>query len=326
MLQSEEEIISGWNGDPSKPLVTIRCLTYNHVKYIRQTIEGFLSQRTTFPFEIIIHDDASTDGTTDIVREYAAAYPGIIVPIIQTENQYSKHDGSIRKAINSKICGKYIAICEGDDYWVDNGKLEKQITYMMNHPGCSMSFHAVNYVDDTGVIKVERVRSGECDVTAEEIVKGGGMFVSTPSICCKTSIFLQQPKFREIADIGDYPLQLLMASNGTVHYFPDVMASYRVMSQGSWSERQKNINNRRKHTENQLEWLAEFDRYSSNQYHKLVEKKIALCYLQLYKMGSKSFKETVRYIGHMSISPRKVLYLVSILKNIKLNRKMREIT
>ena len=96
--------------------VTVRCITYNQKEYIRQCLDGFVLQQTNFRFEAIVHDDASTDGTAEIVREYAEKFPDIIKPIFETENQYSKHDGSLGRILNAHTRGKYVAICEGDDY------------------------------------------------------------------------------------------------------------------------------------------------------------------------------------------------------------------
>lgn len=111
-------------------MVTIRCITYNHEPYIRQCLEGFIMQKTNFRFEAIVHDDASTDGTANIIREYAEKYPDIIKPIFETENQYSKLDGSIQRIMSEHIHGKYVAMCEGDDYWIDPLKLQKQVDFL----------------------------------------------------------------------------------------------------------------------------------------------------------------------------------------------------
>ena len=128
-----------------KPLVAIRCITYNQAPYIRQCLDGFIMQRTDFPFVAIVHDDCSTDGTDAIVREYAERYPDIIKPIFETEYQYSKRDGSLSK-IMTNACNetgaKYIALCEGDDYWTDPLKLQKQVSFLENHPECSLCYHA----------------------------------------------------------------------------------------------------------------------------------------------------------------------------------------
>ena len=123
----------------NKVMVSIICLTYNQDKYIRDTLDGFLSQETEFSYEIIIHDDASTDKTPEIIREYQKKYPTIIKPIFENVNQYSLKTWITYECIK-KACGKYYAFCEGDDYWVDRKKLQKQISYMENHTNCTFSF------------------------------------------------------------------------------------------------------------------------------------------------------------------------------------------
>lgn len=124
-------------------VVTIRCVTYNHEPYLRQCLDGFVMQKTNFAFEAIVHDDASTDGTAAIVKEYAEKYPDIIKPIFETENQYSKRDGSIRRIMNDATSKttKYIALCEGDDYWTDPLKLQRQFDFMEANPEYSLCFH-----------------------------------------------------------------------------------------------------------------------------------------------------------------------------------------
>ncbi len=120
----------------SHPLVAIKCFVYNHEPYLRECLDGFVMQQTDFPFVAIVHDDASTDHSADIIREYAAKYPDIIHPIYETENQYSKQDGSLGRIMDAAINAtgaKYIAMCEGDDYWTDPHKLQKQVDYLEAH-------------------------------------------------------------------------------------------------------------------------------------------------------------------------------------------------
>jgi glycosyltransferase involved in cell wall biosynthesis len=117
-----------------KPLVTISCITYNHETYIREALEGFVAQKTTFPIEILIHDDASTDGTAQVIREYEKKYPALILPIYQTENQYSKGVKVSFTYQFPRARGKYIALCEGDDYWTDPLKLQKQVGIFRKYP------------------------------------------------------------------------------------------------------------------------------------------------------------------------------------------------
>ena len=116
----------------TKPIVSICCITLHHEKYIRDAIEGFLMQKTSFPIEILIHDDASTDDTANIIREYEEKFPNIIKPIYQTENQYSKGISISATYQFPRALGKYIALCEGDDYWTDPLKLQKQVDFCNN--------------------------------------------------------------------------------------------------------------------------------------------------------------------------------------------------
>ena len=134
-----------------QPLVSILCATFNQEKYIAQTIEGFLMQKADFPIEIIIHDDASTDGTADIVRKYEAEHPDLIKGIYQTENQYSKKVPIWDKFIYPEAKGKYIAECEGDDYWTDPNKLQMQFNFLEGHEDYVAIGHNVRIVDDDGI-------------------------------------------------------------------------------------------------------------------------------------------------------------------------------
>jgi len=116
------------------PLVSICCITYNHANYISNTIESFLKQETTFSYEIIINDDASTDGTAAIIKEYHDKFPDIIKPILQKENQYSKGIRGMNPRFTFPVAkGKYIAVCEGDDCWIDPHKLQRQVDFLENH-------------------------------------------------------------------------------------------------------------------------------------------------------------------------------------------------
>ncbi|MBP3644874.1 MAG: glycosyltransferase [Clostridia bacterium] len=134
-----------------KPLVSICCTTFNHTRYLRQTLDSFLSQKCDFPFEILVHDDVSTDGTIEILKEYAAKYPEIVKPLFEEENQYSK-GVPINETFNfPRAEGKYIALCEGDDYWCDETKLQRQIAHMESDPGCTFSFTNGYIHDENGV-------------------------------------------------------------------------------------------------------------------------------------------------------------------------------
>ena len=127
--------------------VSIICSVFNHGKYIRRCLEGFVSQKTNFNYEVLIHDDASTDNSAQVIREFEEKYPEIIKPIYQTENQFSKKIPINITYQFPRVKGKYIAICEGDDYWVDEYKLQKQVDYMDAHPDCTFCF-TNGYIED----------------------------------------------------------------------------------------------------------------------------------------------------------------------------------
>lgn len=138
-------------------MVTIRCIAYNQAEYIRQCLDGFVMQKTDFRFEAVVHDDASTDGTDEIIREYAEKYPDIIKPIFEKENLYSKHDGSLFRVMKEACKGKYIAYCEGDDYWTDPCKLQKQVDYLESHPDVVYSCHRfTRHLQSSGIDKKGR--------------------------------------------------------------------------------------------------------------------------------------------------------------------------
>lgn len=210
-------------------MVTIRCITYNHEPYIRQCLDGFVMQKTNFRFEAIVHDDASTDGTAAIIREYAEKYPDIIKPIYETENQYSKKDGSLTRIMNEHTHGKYVAICEGDDYWIDTLKLQKQVDYMEAHPTCSMCFHNafVFTTNKDGGISARLFNDiqEQKDLSAEDVICDWK--VPTASILYRKSKYVPPKGLAKIYS-GDYSLILCLFINGPVHYLNDsIMSVYR---------------------------------------------------------------------------------------------------
>lgn len=140
------------------PLVSIKCLVYNHEPYLRQCLDGFVMQKTNFAFEAIVHDDASTDNSASIIREYAEKYPNIIKPIFETSNQYSKKNGSVGRIMNAAIHPdtKYIALCEGDDYWTDPNKLQIQVDFLEKNKEYAFCCHRYNIYDEVkGTYKKE---------------------------------------------------------------------------------------------------------------------------------------------------------------------------
>lgn len=221
----------------NKPMVSICCLTYKHENFISDAIEGFLMQETEFPIEIIIHDDASPDRTPEIVETYRKMHPDIIKPIYQKENQHSKGVDIGEKYMWPKVTGKYIALCEGDDFWIDPAKLQKQVDYMERHPECTMCFHAARYLIYNSDVNDRLVRPYRRNktVTLEDFILEGGGFFPTASLLFRSHLIFEFPEFFKKRSLGDYPIALFMASQGTVYYLDEVMAVYRYKFPGSWT-------------------------------------------------------------------------------------------
>jgi glycosyltransferase involved in cell wall biosynthesis len=192
-------------------------------------------QKTNFPFEVLIHDDASTDGTADIIRKYEQKYPKIIKPIYQTENQHSKGVSISRTYNFPRIKGKYFAICEGDDYWIDKYKLQKQVNFMEDNDEFSICFHPVKiYIQNKHIFK----KGFLPDVHAITDIKDLALinYIHTPSVMYRTNkqVFDDLNKF-PVLKVGDYLLHMLFAKHGKIIKLSGNMAVYRIHNSGTWS-------------------------------------------------------------------------------------------
>lgn len=208
-------------------IVSVKCLVYNHAPYIRQCLDGFVMQKTNFRFEAIVHDDASTDGTQDIIREYAEKYPDIIKPIYETENQYSKRDGSLRKIMNNACNGKYIALCEGDDYWIDPLKLQKQIDFMESHKDCTLcgTNGLIVYQDGLGRPNYFNRFFQTRMLLPEDII--GKWALPTASLLYRKEITENYPEWTKRIYSGDQTLILIALNKGNVYAMGDLTCVYR---------------------------------------------------------------------------------------------------
>ncbi len=218
----------------SKPLVSVCCATYNHDKYIRECLDGFVNQKTDFDFEVLIHDDASTDTTAAIIREYEREFPNIIKPIYQTENQYSKGIAVTRVFNYSRSQGKYIAMCEGDDYWTDPLKLQKQVDFMEQHSDFGGCFHPTLQLCAQTEVKTIFSIENELISTRDLILfKGGGM-IDTCALLYRKEALMRASRWYEFMPI-DQTLNLQISLNGPIGKVNSVMAVYRINQATSWS-------------------------------------------------------------------------------------------
>jgi glycosyltransferase involved in cell wall biosynthesis len=251
------------------PLLSICCLVYNHEKYLEQCLEGLLMQQTDFDFEILVHDDASKDRSQSIIRDYSQKYPSLFKTILQTENQFSK-GRRILPILFQRVQGKYIALCEGDDYWTDPLKLQKQVDYLEKNEDCYMCTHA-SYWD----IKGELLPGGcqyedERDLTTEEVIRNGGLYLATASLLFRRELLDSRPQWMKKADIGDFPLQIHGSVRGKLHYFPQRMCVYRYQAPGSWTFNIRNTGINTKHMSTEVAWLKSFDEETNHQYSEAV--------------------------------------------------------
>lgn len=209
-----------------KPFVVIQCLTYNHQPYIRQCLDGFIMQKTDFPFIAVIHDDASTDGTAEVVKEYEKKYPAIIKGIYQKENQYKTNPQAIDNSIRPLLTGKYIAVCEGDDYWTDPLKLQKQVDFLENHLEYSMCFHGAEVKIEHNKLTSSRKLYKHLqtrEYSGFEILKQWS--IPTASVMFRNS-YGTLPQNKHFL-FGDIVLFLWLAENGKIFCMKDIMAVYR---------------------------------------------------------------------------------------------------
>ncbi len=300
------------------PLVSVRCLCYNHEKYLRDAIEGILMQETDFPFEVIIHDDASKDGSQSIIKEYAEKYPHIIVPVLQKENQYSKGIKVSKTFVEPLIRGKYCAVCECDDYWTDKHKLQKQVRFLEAHPDYSICGHSFMIVDSKGndMYGDRRVKNGEHDISFEDVIMNKDM-PQTATLVYSQKDKTEMPDFFNKALVGDYPLMLYMSTRGKFHYMADNMSCYRRHGGGSWVTRLGSDDTLfEKHIALMKKLMENFDVYTQKKHTDLVNLRISYCDFLRYKR-QKNIREIFKnpYFRWLKPKERARILLKMILKH-----------
>ena len=262
--------------------VSIFCIAFNHEKYIRQCLDGFLMQKEV-TFEIIIHDDASTDKTADIIREYAEKYPNIFKPVYQTKNhKYAPHINYGTEYMVPLITGKYVAMCEGDDYWTDPYKLKKQCDALEKNPDCYLCLHNVEVVDENGLPTGKHyplcsVPTGNLSSEHFFDIYEKAKYYHLSSYFCVTEKYLEYkynpPEFRLAAPSFDRPLLLYFSYIGNVYYINETMSDYRFQRQDSWTSKiygkEQNTDlfvMRKNHIAKKKKMLRSFSAFSNRKY------------------------------------------------------------
>ena len=252
-------------------MVCVSCMTYNHAPYITDALNGFCMQETTFPFVCTIVDDASTDGEQEVIKKYLQEHFDLedkaIVRHEETDDYiltfvrhktnkncffavlYLKYNHySIKKFKMPYVAEwhencKYIAICEGDDYWIEADKLQKQVDYLKENKKCMMVCNATRWFS---VKKGKFLENYHCYnqnqyISTEDIILKGGGFIPTCSIMYKKSVKESYPLYCKQCHVGDYPLQIMCAMKGDVYYFDKIMNVYRVENSNSWVGRHNHL-------------------------------------------------------------------------------------
>lgn len=302
--------------------VSVVMLSYNHEKYLAKALDGVVAQETTFPFEIIIHDDASQDRSQAIIQEYVARYPGRFVPILQEENQYSKDINFDCQQIYPRCRGKYLAFCEGDDYWTDPKKLQKQFDLMEKDPDLAICVHKVVAITEAGAAlprtypaKEQLVPVGK--VAPVTIVSLDYPFHTTSFFIRRTAL---EPLFTGKTVLTDYfngdeVLLRLALIKGGLYYLAECMSVYRQLSEGSWSAQQRQLSPEERvgKIKKLVLGYQAFDKESGYAYHALLQEKVFSFNLALCQYDLAASQENWRQIAP---------YLASWLKKAPLKRRV----
>lgn len=300
-------------------LVSVVCTAYNHEAYIRDALEGFISQKTSFRYEVWVHDDASTDKTAEIIREYANKYPNIIRPIFQKENQYSKGIKIEREYIYPRMSGKYIAFCEGDDFWCCKDKLQLQVDFLQKHEEYSACVHNSRVLNcRTNTENFLNPCNVDKDLTIDSILQHGNAQFQLSSLMLRRE-YLELPDAFSAKGFGDYPLAIYLAICGKVYYFKEVMSVYRLFASGSWTSRQadpKNVEKAIEHFQEVNRMLISIDQYTNYFYHLTIQK-VCLRNEVIILMRKGKYKEIATdcemrkiYMGFCKTSKERIMFYI----------------
>lgn len=266
----------------NSPLVSICCITYNQAAYIKKAVDSFLNQKTSFSFEILVHDDASTDGTLEILEEYENLYEDFHL-FSEVENRYKDGINYINEILIPCARGRYIAICEGDDYWISEHKLQNSIDYLEGHPECSLFVNAAilqdsndNHIGEMGLGNIERNLSTRELVNNWHIPTASFVFKRDDAVEYAATWTFKTP-------VGDFPRAFFLSTLGYVHYCPEKLCVYRYGSEGSWTSRNRtSLSAAIDSAKSWLTMLENIDSITRKKYHNAVLDSAANKVLRLY--------------------------------------------
>lgn len=305
-------------------MVSICCLTYNHEKYIRKTLESFVNQITDFNYEILIHDDCSTDNTVNIIKEYKDKYPNLIKPIYQEKNQYSRGIKISNIFQFPRAKGKYIAMCEGDDYWCNEYKLQRQFDILENNPGCSFCTHIVQHINESGEI-INRIQPNSTLnlLLNEGIISSDIVFkniLTKTIIPFQTSCYFFKREYvmeylatfsrkLNIFDFGDVPLSWYLYTRGDCYFINTIMSCYRENSIGSWSNKYIEVNNSLKHFEQLIDFFHIFNEYTNRRYDSQIKYLIKKYKYKILEL-KKEFRQMITKEYYLIFKEKSIKYKI----------------
>lgn len=295
----------------NKYTVCTRCYTFNQEAYILDALNGFVMQETTFPVVSCIVDDASTDNEPQVLRDYFNTHFDVddsscafrentdygevlfarhktnkncyFAVVLLKENHFKKK--SKRPYLTRWIDNsKYIALCEGDDYWTDPKKLQVQVEYMESHPQCTLTVHPAYWKKQDELLLRGCQEPSPKDYSVEELIRYGGLYFATASFVYRPELDGERPDWRRKAGVGDFPLQILAGIYGTVHYIPEIMCVYRWQSSGAWSQNMRNAQYAIAFQKNKIEWMTLLDKETGHQYRKAIYDHMFMHFQELYKL------------------------------------------
>lgn len=294
--------------------VSVICLAYNHSKYIDKTLKGFLMQKTNFNFEVIIHDDASIDNTQDILIRYAKENSNIKL-ILQKDNKYSQGIDIVKNYIMPLINGQYVAYCEGDDYWIDENKLQILYDYMTSNTGCSVCCHGYENIDANteNLINTVHSVSGDGEICMNQLIQ----YENPPQLA--SQMFTREciesmPELFYNRGVGDYTLLLYSATLGKVYYIDKIMARKRIASEYSWTVRiYKNPEKRIQHDYNMIRFLEDFNEFTNFNYNSAIATRIDNFMFDIYMVKNNFMKQLTSQTFKKQSIKRKMLIIFGCL-------------
>lgn len=275
-----QPVIEVPNQTKPNPKLTVLVLTYQQVSYIKDCLEGILKQKTNFNIEIIIGEDNSSDGTREICEDYAQKYPDKIRLLLHSRENIIKINSNPTPLFNFlygtfSSRGQYLAICEGDDYWTDPLKLQKQVDFLESNSDCALCYHPTECIDenDTTYNHIKKPPNAEFvqKFSLKEYIQGKGLGVWTVSIMVKSDCLKELPEWLFKAPLTDLAMKLYYAYNGNIGYLPDTMAVYRRRTKGSWSELSKTYEWQIYHLESRVNTYKLFNKFSGFKYNNEIK-------------------------------------------------------